>query len=104
MRESWTDQRLDKFAADTTRRFDDIDKRFDSVDSHLDGIDQRLNEADRRFEMMESCMKDGFARVDADTRELRTQMAAFQRTTVQVGLGTMATVALGFASVVVTQL
>lgn len=97
MRESWTDRRLDEFAANTDRRFDQVDKR-------LDRIDQRLDEADRRFDMMERCMKEGFSKVDADIRELRSQTAAFQRAVLQVGIGTMATFALGFASVILTQL
>jgi uncharacterized iron-regulated protein len=104
MRESWTDQRLDKFAADTNRRFDEIDKRFDKVDSRLDRVDSRLDEVDRRFDMMEGCMKEGFARVDADIRELRVQTAAFQRTALQLGVGTMATFIVGFVGIIVTQL
>ena len=97
MRESWTDRRLDELAADTKRRFDQIDRRFDKVD-------QRLDQADRRFATMEGCMRDGFARVDRDLRELRSQTAAFQRTALQLGAGTAVTFAVGFVGLIVTQL
>jgi hypothetical protein len=104
MRESWTDRRLDEFAADTNRRFDEVDKRFDEIDRRFDKVDQRLDEADRRFETMERCMREGFARVDEDLRELRSQTAAFQRTALQLGVGTMATFVVGFTGVILTQL
>jgi hypothetical protein len=59
MRKSWTDERLDDFAAHTYRRFDGVDKRF---------------------EALERRMEDGFNRVDADLRELRGEMnARFER-------------------------
>ena len=32
MRSTWTDSRLDDFAANTDRRFDAVDRRFDKVD------------------------------------------------------------------------
>jgi hypothetical protein len=82
MRESWTDQRLDDFTAETRRRFEQVDQRFD---------------------MVEDQMKEGFGRVDADLRELRTQMASFQRTALQLGVATMVTLAIGFLGVI-TQL
>jgi hypothetical protein len=53
MRESWTDERLDDFRAESARRFDAVDKRFDT---------------------MERKMEDGFNRVDADVRGLRGEM------------------------------
>lgn len=47
MRKSWTDERLDDFAAHTDRRFDAVDRRFDEVD-------RRFDEVDRRFDRVES--------------------------------------------------
>ena len=35
MRSTWTDSRLDDFAAHTDRRFDAVDRRFDKVDGEL---------------------------------------------------------------------
>ncbi len=47
MRDSWTDERLDDFAANTERRFDrlerQVDARFDKVDARLDRIDGRID-------------------------------------------------------------
>ena len=103
MRESWTDQRLDQFAVDTTRRFDGVDRRLDKIEGRLDGVDGRLEEVDRRFDLMERCMKEGFGRIDTDIRELRTQTAAFQRTVLQLGCGALVTLFVGFAGVI-TQL
>lgn len=96
MRESWTDRRLDEFAADTANRFDRVDNRLGRVEGRLEQVDARLD-------TMESCMKEGFARVDADIRELRIQTAAFQRTALQLFGGMIVTMALGFTGVL-TQL
>ena len=35
MRSTWTDSRLDDFAAHTDQRFDAVDRRFDKVDGEL---------------------------------------------------------------------
>lgn len=59
MRESWTDTRLDDFAAHT-------DKRFDSIESR---------------------MKDGFDRVDAELKALNARFDALNRTLLQIGGG-----------------
>jgi hypothetical protein len=42
MRESWTDARLDDFAAHVDRRFDAVDQRFDAVDRQFEEVDRRL--------------------------------------------------------------
>jgi hypothetical protein len=66
MRESWTDARLDDFAAHTDRRFDAVDQRFDAVD--------------QRFESLERRMEHGFA-------EMNARFDALQRTLLQLGAG-----------------
>ena len=76
MRESWTDRRLDDFAAHTDQRFDALERRVDA----------------------------GFARVDADIRELRTETAAFHRMILQLGGGMIVTFAIGFAGLILAQL
>jgi hypothetical protein len=43
MRESWTDERLDDFRAETSRRFDEVDRRFDRVEGRIDGLAQEMN-------------------------------------------------------------
>jgi hypothetical protein len=59
MRESWTDTRLDDFAAHTDRRFDSLERR----------------------------MEDGFNRVDTELKALNDHFAALQRTLLQLGGG-----------------
>jgi hypothetical protein len=93
-RMTWTDERMDDFAAHTYRRFDAVDRRFDAVE--------------RR-------MEDGFNRVDADLRELRTEMNMrfervesriddINRTMLRLGGGAIATFVVGFAGLIATQL
>jgi hypothetical protein len=69
-RMSWTDERMDDFAAHTDHRFDAVDRRLDS---------------------MERRMEDGFKRVDADIDRLRSGMNqrfdAMQRTLLPMGGG-----------------
>jgi hypothetical protein len=75
MRSTWTDSRLDDFAANTDKRFDAVDRRFDTVD--------------RRFD-----------KVDEDLREIRTGIGALQRTIIGVG-GALIAAVMG---VIATQL
>jgi hypothetical protein len=77
-RATWTDERLNDFARNVDRRFNEVDRRFDEVD--------------RRFD-----------RVDDELRELRSQMTFLHRTMLQLGGGTIVTVAIGFVGVIVTQ-
>lgn len=48
MRDSWTDERLDDFREDVSRRFDkvevDVNRRFDKVDHELNRINDRLDD------------------------------------------------------------
>jgi len=62
MRATWTDSRLDDFAAHTDRRFDDLERRMES----------------------------GFDRVDGDMRELRGELSALHRTIIQFGAAMLA--------------
>ncbi|HXV05102.1 MAG TPA: hypothetical protein VFP23_04290 [Solirubrobacterales bacterium] len=55
MRDSWTDERLDDFAAHTDKRFDEVGRRFDTLERRVD---------------------DRFDRVDTDIKELRSEMNA----------------------------
>jgi hypothetical protein len=87
MRESWTDERLDDFRAETARRFDAVDKRFDAVD--------------RRFDTLERRMEDGFSRAEGRIDALHH---AIHRTMLQLGVGLIATVAVGFAGIILSQL
>lgn len=79
MRSTWTDSRLDDFAAHTDRRFDAIDRRFDRVDQEIRGLRSELHD---------------------EIGGVRAEIGALQRTIIQVGGGLIAAV-LG---VIVTQL
>jgi DNA anti-recombination protein RmuC len=50
---SWTDERMDDFAAETRRRFDRVDERFDKVDERFDKIDRRFERMDERFDRLQ---------------------------------------------------
>lgn len=50
MRESWTDERLDDFRAETARRFDEVERRFDRLDAR---IDDQFGRVDDRFGHLE---------------------------------------------------
>jgi len=90
MRQSWTDERLDDFRAETAQRFDAVDKRFDAVE-------KRFETVDKRFETVEDKMLAGFERLDA-------KMDALQRTLMQTGGGIIATLIAGIVTALVTQL
>jgi hypothetical protein len=62
MRATWTDSRLDDFAAHTDRRFDELERR----------------------------MENGFDRVDGDIRELRGELGSLHRTIIQFGAAMLA--------------
>lgn len=57
---------------------------------------------DERVDDMNRRMGEGFQRVDADLRELRSDMKAMQRLIIQVGGGLFGTMMVGFLSLVVT--
>jgi len=79
VRQSWTDDRLDDFRADVSRRFDEVDRRFDAVDRRLEGVDAELRALNGRFD-------------------------ALNRTLLQIGGGVVATLIAGFFGIIVTQL
>lgn len=85
-RESWTDGRLEEFKENVNHRFDEVDRRFDKVDSD---------------------MKEGFARVDKDIREIRGELSqihvtlgAMQRTMLQGVIAICGIMITGFAAVI----
>lgn len=56
VRESWTDERLDDFRGEVTRRFDAVDKRFErfegEVDRRFDKVDHELHRINDRLDSM----------------------------------------------------
>jgi hypothetical protein len=58
---------------------------------------------DERLDDLNARVSEGFQRVDADLREIRSDMKAMQRLIVQVGGGLFGTMLIGFLSLLVTQ-
>jgi hypothetical protein len=60
MRQSWTDDRLDDFRAETQRRFDEADKRFDRVENSIKDLSgemhARFDSMDARFDSLQRVM------------------------------------------------
>ena len=86
MRESWTDERLDDFRAETALRFDEIDRRFDKVDKRFDRMEAKFDRIDARFERLDE------------------RLEALNRTMLQFGIGSIIVFVVGFASLIVSQL
>lgn len=82
MRESWTDERLDDFRAETARRLDGLDARFDKVDE--------------RFERME-------ASFDEKLDRLQARMDDLYRAIIFLGGGVVVTFVVGFSGLIVAQ-
>jgi hypothetical protein len=59
---------------------------------------------DERLDDLNVRMGEGFQRVDADLRELRSDMKAMQRLIIQVGGGLFGTMMVGFLSLIVTMI
>jgi chromosome segregation ATPase len=79
MRESWTDDRLDY-----------LNRR---VDDGFEQVDERFKQADKRFE-----------RIEEDLREIRGQLGAMQKAMLQLGVGGIVTMVIGFLTVLSTTL
>lgn len=87
MRNSWTDDRLDDFRAETQRRFDEVERnaerRSDEVNHRFDEVDRRMDGVDRRMDGIERRMETGFselnARIDALHHGLRQAIFDLQR-------------------------
>lgn len=93
MRQSWTDERLDDFRAETARRFDEVDRRFDKVDERFDKVDARFDRMEAKFE-----------KIDERFERLDVRLEALARTMLQFGVGSMIVFVLGFASLFLAQL
>lgn len=100
MRQSWTDDRLDDFRAETARRFETVDQRFDRLERRVDDgfgelrreMNDRFGQVDKRFEVMQD-------RLEA----MHRMLFRFCVLALSALLGTLATMA-GTLITVVTQL
>jgi len=59
---------------------------------------------DERLDDMNERMTEGFNRIDQELRDIRGELRSTQRLIVQLNLGTIATMLVGFLGVIVTQL
>ena len=84
-RATWTDERLD----DLAHR---VDSGFARVDEDLRALGARLDKQGAELG----------ARIDAQGAALGTRIDALQRTMIQVGLGMILTMVIGFAGLIAT--
>jgi len=103
---SWTDERLDSFAAETGRRFDSlevrVDERFDAVDRRFEEVDRRFEEVDRRFDEVDRRLDVIDRRLDRFEDRMDDLGRTIHRTMLQLGGGMIATLAIGLIGVIVT--
>jgi hypothetical protein len=66
------------------------------TDERLDDLNQRVSDLDRRTET-------GFGEMREEFRGVRGEIVAFQRMTLQLFAGTMTTMILGFAGLILTR-
>jgi archaellum component FlaC len=99
VRESWTDERLDDFRAETARRLDTLDRRmddgFDRVDAKFDEVDKRFDKVDERFERLEAKFDKKFDRFEA-------RMDDLYRAILFMGGGAIVTFVVGLAGLIAT--
>lgn len=100
---SWTDDRLDDFAAQTGRRFDSlevrVDERFDAVDRRFEEVDRRFEETYRRFDDVDR----RFDKIDSRLERMEKRIDDLYRGLLLFGGGTLATFVVGFAGLIATQ-
>lgn len=102
-RDTWTDERLDDFRAETHREFTavrtEVRDGFARVDKRLDAIDKRFDKIDERFDKID----ERFEKVDEEFVAVRNEMkAGFEsqhRIMVQGIIGISATIMAGFGAV-----
>jgi hypothetical protein len=100
---SWTDERLDNFAAETAQRSDSLElrvnERFDSVDRRFEEVDRRFAETYRRFDDVDR----RFDKVDSRLERMEKRIDDLYRGLLLFGGGTLATFVVGFAGIIITQ-
>jgi tetrahydromethanopterin S-methyltransferase subunit G len=76
MRKSWTDERLDDFREEVSRRFDGVDRRLDelkeemnrSFDGQTGEMNRRFGEVERRVDKADSELHRVVGRLDTLTK------------------------------------
>ncbi|HET6998712.1 MAG TPA: hypothetical protein VFI03_08990 [Solirubrobacterales bacterium] len=97
-RSTWTDERMDDLSRHVDEGFECVDRQFERVDNRLDRIEDRLAKAEetsaRQFERLDSKFDQFADRIDA-------RIDSFQLAIIRVGGGLIATMALGFAGLLI---
>jgi predicted nuclease with TOPRIM domain len=104
MRNSWTDDRLDDFAGQIWRRFDEVDRRFDEVDRRFDEVDRRLDRVDGRLDKIDVRLERIDVRLERFEERFEALHLMIHRAMFRTGLFVVGTLGLGFAGIIVTQL
>jgi hypothetical protein len=116
VRDAWTDPRLDDLNQRVDGGFREVSREFQAL-----RLEMRTEFAAVRSEMaiefaavrsemtaefgsVRSEMATGFASIRGEIAGLRTEMAAMNRTLIQVGAGAMVTMFVGFAATIATVL
>jgi hypothetical protein len=94
MRDAWTDERLDDLNHRVDNGFKEVSREFQAL---------RL-EMRTEFAAVRSETATEFGSVRGEITGLRGEMAAMNRTLIQVGAGAMVTMFVGFAATIATVL
>jgi hypothetical protein len=94
VRDAWTDPRLDDLNRRVDNGFEEVSREFQAV---------RL-EMHTEFTAVRSEMATEFASVRGEIAGVRAEMAAMNRTLIQVGAGFMVAMFVGFAATIATVL
>ena len=106
-REVWTDERLDDLTKRADEGFKETREEFRAVRSEMKGEFQAIRaEMKGEFQAVRAEMKSEFQSVRTEIQvvrgELGGQIAALHRTTVQLFVGMMVTMVLGFGGMILT--
>jgi hypothetical protein len=92
-RATWTDERLEDFARNTDRRFDEVNHRVDDVARRMDArFEAQQQHMDARFEAQQQYMDGRFDSIDS-------RLHTLQRTMVQTTIGMSAIVVTALIAV-----
>jgi hypothetical protein len=102
-RDTWTDERLDDLNHRVDSGFAEIGREFQAVRLEIRTEFAAVrSEMKTEFAAVRSEMATEFAAVRSEMVEMRGEMAAMNRLLFQVGIGAIATLAVGFAGTIAT--
>jgi hypothetical protein len=105
MRDAWTDPRLDDLNHRVDSGFKETSREFQALRLEMQTEFAAVrSEMRAEFAAVRSEMATEFTSVRGEIAGLRTEMAAMNRTLIQVGAGAMVTMFVGFAATIATVL